>query len=67
MKPIITEELSLNDFPSNLIKRCLKIRNTMYVFDRIEDDKVIYYNPMVTGDTVEFKSKKEMEIYINNT
>ena len=62
LKPLEENTLSPEDFPSNF-----KQGDTVYVFDRIKGDRAMYYNPMIKGDRVVFKSRKEMDSLLDES
>ena len=62
LKPLEENILSPEDFPSNF-----KQGDTVYVFDRIKGDRAMYYNPMIKGDRVVFKSRKEMDSLLDES
>ena len=58
----IAEELSPKDFPVNFT-----YGGTTYVFNKIDrKDRAVYYNPRMDGDTAVFRSREEMDSFLDD-
>ena len=57
----IAERLSPKDFPVNFT-----YGGTTYVFNKIAKDRAVYYNPRMDGDTASFRSREEMDSFLDD-
>jgi hypothetical protein len=58
----IAEELSPKDFPVNFT-----YGGTTYVFNKIDrKDRAVYYNPRMDGDIAVFRSREEMDSFLDD-